>query len=673
MFASLQSLLRLQSADIPLPIALRDTFAIVAPMAVGLWLGHFSFALGMALGAMLTMSSDVPGPYRIRIYRIVSTALAGAVAAFVGSMLGHELWAFGPILLFAAFVGAYLVALSAQAARMGMVGLIILIVFSHQPVPLHAALLNGAGVLAGGVWLALVAVAAWPLRPYGPEQQALASSFETLAAYALATVDTSRPAALPPSLNNMQVQIFGPGHARGAADQPFAALAVLAEGIRLQLHELRCRQAAAQTQEQIGALQKQAQNSGAALQAIAAVLQKPGGRGAHHTAGREQVAATPQDDSMLAAQISKALRMAIHATDKASDANQPSSERAQLKLPASLLLTKPWDTLRANLRKDSPTFRHALRVSICAFLGWLLAQMLHLPHGYWLPMTTIIVLKPDFGATKSTTVMRIIGTLLGIVVVAGLFYFTGMRYAWTLLLPMAGFIFLFRAFKAAQYGIAVIGVSGAVVILLTFFGESPTASALARGIATTIGGILALLSYILWPTWESGHESTAITRLLQSTEGYLLAVFDRSEAQRDTARLDVQAAKTGVQASLARMTAELHHTKPGELERTQALLAQNELLASALLELEAERIRWPGALEAPWQIFAQKAEQALQACAAAVADGKPPAAEALQTLDEQVRNVSRLSGSDNDLLTPALQRAAREIAVAIHGMRDLLS
>ncbi len=50
---------------------------------------------------------------------------------------------------------------------------------------------------------------------------------------------------------------------------------------------------------------------------------------------------------------------------------------------------------------SSPAFRHGVRLAVVIPLATELARLLPLQRGYWLAVTTVIVLKPDFTATVS--------------------------------------------------------------------------------------------------------------------------------------------------------------------------------------------------------------------------------------------------------------------------------
>ena len=73
----------------------------------------------------------------------------------------------------------------------------------------------------------------------------------------------------------------------------------------------------------------------------------------------------------------------------------------------------PLIEIRSNLSFRSSSFRHALRLGVASAIGGLLAASEHLVRGYWIPMTVVIVLKPNFGGTLQRSVQRITGTVLG--------------------------------------------------------------------------------------------------------------------------------------------------------------------------------------------------------------------------------------------------------------------
>src|SRR5690606_11800059 len=134
-------------------------------------------------------------------------------------------------------------------------------------------------------------------------------------------------------------------------------------------------------------------------------------------------------------------------------------------------------------RWHSIAFRHALRSAVVVTAGFALVHALSMDHGYWLPMTAAIVLKPDFGATASFGILRMLGTLGGLLVMSLLLH-------WVLLAPLprlfalAVSCFLFREMAPRHYGLGIAALSGMLVLLLALAGEPAMPLVEARATAT---------------------------------------------------------------------------------------------------------------------------------------------------------------------------------------------
>jgi hypothetical protein len=86
-------------------------------------------------------------------------------------------------------------------------------------------------------------------------------------------------------------------------------------------------------------------------------------------------------------------------------------------------LSGPFDAVRANWTWKSVMMRHALRMAVVAGVDVVLIQVLHLPHGFWLAMTSIIVLQPYGSGTLRRGVQRVgvAGGALAALLAAALF------------------------------------------------------------------------------------------------------------------------------------------------------------------------------------------------------------------------------------------------------------
>ncbi len=77
--------------------------------------------------------------------------------------------------------------------------------------------------------------------------------------------------------------------------------------------------------------------------------------------------------------------------------------------------------LRDNLKWRSPAFRFALRISMAVALGlWIADHLPYASHGYWILLTIIVILKPNFSMTKQRYNDRVIGTFIGCIISVGI-------------------------------------------------------------------------------------------------------------------------------------------------------------------------------------------------------------------------------------------------------------
>jgi uncharacterized membrane protein YccC len=255
-------------------------------------------------------------------------------------------------------------------------------------------------------------------------------------------------------------------------------------------------------------------------------------------------------------------------------------------LPAALRSSSARATLRANLTPHSVAFRHAVRSAVTLTATLWVARQLQLPHGYWLPMTAAIVLRPDFAATFNFGLLRVVGTILGLVLTTALLHFTP-HEAWAHLALMAVLCMAFRYLATAHYGVAVAALTGTVVILLSFEGVNSSDAVMDRVINTALGSGIALIAYVLWPTWERGRARVALSEMLDAYANYMQALAnpERRDGRRE-ARTGARMARSNAQASLDRIRAE-PATPPALLELANALFANSNRLARTAMTLEA--------------------------------------------------------------------------------------
>src|SRR5207302_1467727 len=86
--------------------------------------------------------------------------------------------------------------------------------------------------------------------------------------------------------------------------------------------------------------------------------------------------------------------------------------------------------------------------------------------------------------------------------------------------------YLAFSFLYANYALFSVFITMETVFLLTFVIPEPLMTAADRAIDTAIGGVLALLVYAIWPTWEDTQVPSRIADRLETLSQYFVAVMD---------------------------------------------------------------------------------------------------------------------------------------------------
>jgi hypothetical protein len=160
--------------------------------------------------------------------------------------------------------------------------------------------------------------------------------------------------------------------------------------------------------------------------------------------------------------------------------------------------------LRDGLSWNEPYVRHALRLGSAMATGTALALFLahtfSWPHQYWLPMTIAWILLPGAQATTTKTASRILGTFIGvglIAIVVGVIL--GAEPSLLQSAVIAGFgAFLMLAFIFANYTATTIGITIFAMTIFTLV-EDPLNSTLPYRLALTVmAGAIALTFAQFW-------------------------------------------------------------------------------------------------------------------------------------------------------------------------------
>jgi hypothetical protein len=157
--------------------------------------------------------------------------------------------------------------------------------------------------------------------------------------------------------------------------------------------------------------------------------------------------------------------------------------------------------LGAHLRWGSPELRFAPIFAAAFAVAVLFERWLHLANGYWVAVTAVILLRPDFHDTLLRSLGRLIGTIGGAVLATIITHF-GTPSPLTLAVLVVLFAFLANATLRLNYGVFAAFITGYIVFLLVLAGLAEPQVAEARILATALGGAIALAAHLSFLVWR---------------------------------------------------------------------------------------------------------------------------------------------------------------------------
>ncbi len=613
-----RSLTRVDKAKInDLWLAARNALAVAIPLAIGVAIGNSIAGVAVATGALNVSYADGKDPYLGRARRILLWSFLSAIAVFIGSLAGASHTATIVTAALWAFAAGMMLGISPNAGDLGLNTLVSVIVFESRGVPTPiGAFYTGLLVLGGGVLQTLFAVIFWPVRRDKPEREAVGSVYSELAKEVDPDYESAPFSVTAVPSTQIQDTLSALGRDRSVAGERYRLLFDQADRLRLSVYLVnRLRDGLGErddqdTEEQADAaamLDRLLRSTAALLHAVADCLleTKPKQTLADLQATIDQIANEAQTlkharNLNLGEKIAGAVDVLagqLRLVEQLTDHTTPQGARAFLKraheLPWRLQASNWLATMRAGLDWRSPIFRHALRLTVCIIAADLIERGITWQRTYWLPMTVAVVLKPDFTTTFSRGALRLLGTVAGLLL-ATILYLVLPEGAVTQLLLVGVFTFFLRYLGPANYGVFTVAVSGLIVFLIAATGTAPADVVWARGLNTVAGGLLALVAYAVWPTWERVTVPDALAQMIDATRAYFQEVSESfnavdgkvARALLDERRKAWRQARTAAEASVERVASE-PGTSAATLDCLQSIMASSFALIYCVMGLEA--------------------------------------------------------------------------------------
>ena len=252
-----------------------------------------------------------------------------------------------------------------------------------------------------------------------------------------------------------------------------------------------------------------------------------------------------------------------------------------------------WRIFFDNLNLESGAFKHALRVALVCFIGFVAARLLPLGHhSYWILLTIIVIMKPGFSLSKQRNYQRLLGTIGGGIIGIVILMFipnSNVQFALMVALMIGTY-----SFMRLYYVVSVICMTPYVLILFKFLGIGGFDILEERILDTAIGsGIAILASYLAFPTWEFEQIKKTLADAISANTCYLIRATESMTGKPITlteyklARKDVYIKSANLSAAFERMTSE-PKSKQRNIKDVHKFVVLNHILSSYIATVAGE-------------------------------------------------------------------------------------
>ncbi|WP_343583112.1 FUSC family membrane protein [Herbaspirillum sp.] len=578
------------------------------------------------LGALCTSLMDLPSPLRHKFNEMLAGVLLCTVVMLVISLCAPVPWLVSAMMVLVSFFASMMVVYGKKTMPLQFAALMVMTLSMENQVPIADAFLHAGLFLGGGLgYLAYSMVVSWFLRRR-IKQQVLAEALFELARYLRIKADFYDVRHDLASQFNQLVrqQIVVADKLQASRDLILRDLHTKQDGLLVQVHlsmlelyeqvlsthadytflrnhfgsddvMIFLRDLANKAAEDIESIayaitRKKASapsvNYKAELRAIQYEMQQM--QEAEPKPGSEEALTVLRVTYNKIRDISELIGQLHQATHNPVDPLPilPGSDMTpfltQQKFKFNMLLV--------NLRWQSPIFRFAIRVALAVTTGlWISSHLPYMAHSYWIVLTIVIILKPNFSATKQRMADRLIGTVIGCLITALILRFVHN--------PMGLLAVLFAASVAApaftyvKYRYTAIAASVQILMLLNLLlpaGHQGVVS--ERLIDTVIGVVIATAFSYLLPAWEYRDLPKLLRNVLKASQRYLTASRDMLEGKvKDD--FFYRVCRKGFMDSLAALVSALVRmmdepvTKHRAVKELNRFIVQNYLVAAHIAAL----------------------------------------------------------------------------------------
>jgi uncharacterized membrane protein YccC len=455
----------------------RSLLGVLAFAAIALYWGPPGAATSAAAAGAIAGAIALQDNPLGRIPIVLAVSLELGVAVLAGGLSAPYTVLFVAVVALWCFFAGMHWAVGAPAGLIaGAAGVLLVI---QQPQPASAAIASALlAVIAGLTQAALISV--WPPRRWRLDREALTKVYRSLSEDARLLATDPAAQVDPAQLLELKEAFSKKDAQSGRRTPAYRDWHALPEQIATTLMAFRGKAA---DHDAVGDVLTTAADMLAAI----AAQSRTARRDAEYAL--KGVDATVAAVTVSEAPVAQRLSRQLHRADALRFGRRHLSDWTGV-------LRTGFDIAYGHLSLTSPILRHAVRIAGATAVGAAIARIAEVPEGQWIPLTALLVMRPETAHTYTRCVGRVAGICVGIVVASAvtlLWQPTGLAAA------ILAVVFLGATYAISVFGyIAVMAAFAATIVFLLDIAGAPS-SITDLLLATLIGGALAVLAHVVVP------------------------------------------------------------------------------------------------------------------------------------------------------------------------------
>lgn len=604
---------------------LRITFGVLLPSLLLAQLGQLSIGVSISLGALCVSLTDNPGPVNHKKNGMLLCNLFIFLTAVLTGLINKNSYWVGLEIILLCFLYSMFTVYGNRASAIGTAALLVMILTIDQNQTLTKTLANALYILSGGVWYMLLSSLVSQIKPYRLAQQALGECIKEVSIYVRLKAlfyDTksnyddhykklvSQQIIVHQQQNTIRELLFKSKLITKESTKMgrvlvliFVDMIDLFEQTMATYYDYHTLKSRYEKAEVLGEFQKIIIKLADELENLSYYIirnEKPVrlyDLGSDLETLKNTIDRVEKHFGLNNLVLKKILINIRNMSNRIKkmyryfDQEQLANTSIQRDL-SKFVSHQDFDlkSLKDNFSFDSSIFRHSLRMSIVCLVGYLVSKLFPLGHhSYWILLTILVILKPDFSLTKERNYQRLMGTIIG--GVAGALLLMYVKDQTTLFIVLLLCMIGTYSFQRLNYIVSVLFLTPYILIVFNFLGANDSNIAGERIIDTILGSAIALIaSHLILPHWEHYHLKDLLKEALVANYNYLLKVANNLNGKRwDTlsyrlTRKDMYVSSANLGGAFQRMLSE-PKSKQHHIKELHEFVVLNHMLSSYISTL----------------------------------------------------------------------------------------